>query len=103
MSQLQLATPGRTFTMWNGYLRKSLGTATVEVCNPRHKQLHRINFDMVSDRFTPILGAEAVQSMGLTTVHADRYDSIATVKPALHTKEDYLSSTRMSLILLSAP
>ena len=86
MSQLQIATPGRTFTMWNGSLQKSLGTATVEVYNPRHKQMHRINFDIVSDRLTPILGAEAVQSMGLITVHADRYDSIAAVKPALHTK-----------------
>ena len=47
MSQLQLATPGRTFTMWNGSLQKSLGTATVEVYNPRLTLVHALNSESV--------------------------------------------------------
>ena len=62
----------------------------MKLYTPKSKLKHKINFDIVSDRLTPILGAEAVQSMGLITLHDDCYESLATIKLTLHTKQDYL-------------
>jgi len=90
INQLKLVTPGKVFTMWNGSMLKSLGSATIEVYNQKDKQKHKINFDVVSQKLTPILGAAAVQCMGLVTMHADRYETVATVKPTLRTKQEYI-------------
>ena len=92
MKQLKLVPPGRMFTMWNGSLQKSMGKAVIDLYNPKSRQKHKICFEVVSDNLIPILGAEAVQSLGLVTMHRNRYEPVAAVKPALQTKQDFLDT-----------
>ena len=89
INQLQLTTPGRVFTMWNGTVQRSAGSAVIRVYNPKTKQSHDLKFDIVSERLTPILGNTAVQSMGLITMETGLYESVAAVTTP-KVKEGYM-------------
>ena len=52
---------------------KPLGTTRLKVTNPKTGKKYLIEFDVVPDDLTPLLGARAAQQMGLITVHEDHF------------------------------
>ena len=90
VSKLKVTTPGQFFHTWNGSVQKSLGRADISLYNPKQKRRFVLNFDIVLDKLTPILGSTAVQIMNLITVHKENFDSIAAVLPVLPSREEYI-------------
>ena len=76
--------------MWNGSVQKSLGQAVISIYNRKQKRRFVLNFEIVPDKLTPILGSTAVQKMNLITVHKENFDSIAAVLPVQPSREEYI-------------
>ena len=89
--KLRLTTPGRTFTMWNpnGTTQQAMGRASIQFYNPVTKLTCDVNFDVVSDKLTPILGCRTIQEMGLIQLNTGMYDSVSSVQPQLKSQTDY--------------
>ena len=82
--KLRLSTPGRTFTMWNGSMQKTIGREHVPALyNPVTRRTYQVNFDVVPAKLTPILGCSTIQEMGLVQINSDRYVTVRNVQPAL--------------------
>ena len=79
--KLRLTTPGRKFTMWNGTTQQAMGRTSIQVYNPVTKLTYDVNFDVVSDKLTPILGCRTIQEMGLIQLNTGTYDSVSSVQP----------------------
>ena len=47
---------------------KLLGVAKVSLCNPKNKKKYRVEFAVIDEDYTPLLGSSAAQQMGLITV-----------------------------------
>ena len=89
-SMLKLHTPGRTFHMWNGSEQRSLGRAPIKLYNPKQKRVFVLNFDIVPDKLTPILGSAAAQAMDLVTIHDENFERVAAVLPEPPSREEYV-------------
>ena len=61
--------------MWNGTEMKPLGTTRLKVTNPKTGKKYSIEFVVVTDDLTPLLGARTAQQMELITVHEDHFIS----------------------------
>ena len=59
----------KTLKIWNGTEVKPLGTTRLLVRNPKTKKKYSIEFVVVPDNLTPLIGARTAQQMGLITVH----------------------------------
>lgn len=90
-SKLNVKTPGQVLSMWNGSLQPSLGTADVNVLNPKTWTKHTLNFVIVPDKRMPILGCSAVQEMGLVTMETDKFVCAAVSQPRHSTKAQYVA------------
>ena len=67
----------KTLKMWNDSELKPLGTTRLIVRNPKTEKKYSIEFVVVPDTLTPLIGARTVQQMGLITVHEDKFVSVA--------------------------
>ena len=65
----------KTLKMWNGTEMKPLGTTRLKVTNLKTGKKHSIQFVVVTDDLTPLLGAHTAQQMELTTIHEDHFIS----------------------------
>lgn len=92
MSKLKISSPGKTLRMWNGATQRSLGTTRVKVFNPKTRTTHTVEFEVVSEKLTPVLGCAAVQQMGVVTMETDNYERVASVMAHQKTKEDYVKA-----------
>ena len=63
----------KTLKMWNGTEVKPLGTTRLLVRNPKTKKKYSIEFVVVPDNLTPLIGARTAQQMGLITVHTQSF------------------------------
>jgi hypothetical protein len=68
----------KTLKMWNGSELKPLGTTRLIVRNPKTEKKYSIEFIVVPDTLTPLIGARTAQQMGLITVHEDKFVSVAS-------------------------
>ena len=59
--------------MWNKSALKPLGVAKLEVKNPRTDEISDINFTVVPNRYTGLLGLKTIQKLNLITVNDDRF------------------------------
>ncbi|CAH8629063.1 unnamed protein product [Dicrocoelium dendriticum] len=59
--------------MWNGSRLKPKGSATIEVVNPRDGVSHRLQFVIVDEDLTPILGIDSILSLGFVIFNHDRF------------------------------
>ena len=66
----------KTLKMWNGTEMKPLGTKRLKVTNPKTGKKYSIEFVVVPDDSTPLLGAGTAQQMELITVHEDYFVSV---------------------------
>ena len=55
---------------------KPLGTTRLKVTNPKTGKKYSIEFVVVPDDLTPLLGARTAQQMELITVHKDHFVSV---------------------------
>ena len=62
--------------MWNGTELKPLGITRLIVKNPKSGKKFSIEFVVVNDNLTPIIGARTAQQMKLLTVHADNFIAV---------------------------
>ena len=63
--------------MWNDSELKPLGTTRLIVRDPKTEKKYSIEFVVVPDTLTPLIGARTAQQMGLITVHEDKFVSVA--------------------------
>ena len=67
--------------MWNGTELKPTGLTRLCVMNPRNKKRYSIEFAVVDEDLSPLLGARAAQHMNILTVHHDAFAPATPSKP----------------------
>ena len=70
--------------MWNGSKVSPVGATTLTVTNPKTHEKHEVEFVVVQNDLTCLLGSTTVQEIGLITVHADQF--VAEVKGSPQSK-----------------
>ena len=80
----------KTLKMWNGTEMKLLGTTRLKVTNPKTRKKYSIEFVVVPDDLTLLLGARTAQQMELITVHEDHFVSV--LPPQKKSREDIRST-----------
>lgn len=63
----------RVLKMWNKTELNTEGTCSVTIRNPRNRRKYSINFIVVEEDVTPLLGAKVIRQMGLIEVHEDNF------------------------------
>ena len=73
----------RVLQMWNKSELKPVGTCRMVVRNPKSSRKYSIEFMIVEENLTPLLGAKVIQQMGLVEIHSKNFEQVATaaVKP----------------------
>ena len=64
--------------MWNGSRMTPKGVTTLAVTNRKIGESRDVEFVVVKNNFTWLMGSTTVQEMGLLTVHGDKF--VAEVK-----------------------
>ena len=59
---------------------KHEGVTSVKIRNPRNDKKYSVEFVIVKEELTPLLGARASQHMGLLEVHPENFVQVAGVK-----------------------
>lgn len=63
----------KTLVMWNKTEVKPLGTARIVIKNPKNGKKFSVEFVVVRENLTPLLGAKAAQQMRLITINKENY------------------------------
>ena len=63
----------KTLQMWNETTLKPLGSCRVILQNPKNKKKFSVEFLVVDEQLTPLIGAKAAQQMGLITVNMHNF------------------------------
>ena len=66
----------KTLKMWNGTDLKPLGVTRLKVKNPKTQKKYSIEFVVVPDGLTPLIGARTAQQMELITVQQDNFVTV---------------------------
>ena len=72
----------RVLQMWNKTELKPEGICRVTIRNPRNQKKYSVEFIIVKENLTPLLGAAVIQQMGLIEVHEENFEKIAAAKMA---------------------
>lgn len=59
--------------MWNGSKLKPKGLATITVINPKDGSSHQLEFVVVEEELTPILGIDSIQRLAFVHFNHDRF------------------------------
>ena len=62
-----------TLTMYNQSTMRSYGTCILRLKNLKTHQRCKVTFIVVDDKYTPLLGAKAIQAMNLVTIVSKHY------------------------------
>jgi hypothetical protein len=62
-----------TLTMYNQSTMRSYGTCILRLKNLKTHQRCKVTFIVVEDKYTPLLGAKAIQAMNLVTIVSKHY------------------------------
>ncbi|KAK3723357.1 hypothetical protein QZH41_002823 [Actinostola sp. cb2023] len=77
----------RRLRMWNGAEMNPVGTTRLIVRNPKDRKKYSLEFIVVKESLTPLIGARAAQHMQLITVNADKFVTASNVKSVKETSE----------------
>ena len=66
--------------MWNKTEVKPQGTCRLTIRNPRNNKKYSVEFMVVKESLTPLLGAKVIQHMGLVEIHQENFKQVAPVK-----------------------
>ena len=72
--------PTKVLQMWNKSELKPEGVKRVTIRNPRNDKKYSVEFVVMKEELTPLLGAKASQHMGLLEVHPENFVRVADVK-----------------------
>ncbi|CAC5379318.1 unnamed protein product [Mytilus coruscus] len=64
----QIESGNDKLTMYNQSTMKSYGTCMLRVKNPKTHKRYKVKFIVVDDKYTPLLGAKAIQAMNLIKI-----------------------------------
>ncbi|KAK3744055.1 hypothetical protein QZH41_000989 [Actinostola sp. cb2023] len=77
----------RRLRMWNGAEMNPVGTTRLIIRNPKDRKKYSLEFIVVKESLTPLIGAKAAQHMQLITVNADKFVTASNVKSVKETPE----------------
>ena len=66
--------------MWNKSELKPEGVTRVMIPNPRNDKKYSVEFVVVKEELTPLLGAKLSHHTGLLEIHAENFVRVAGVK-----------------------
>ena len=72
----------RVLQMWTKTELKPEGICRLTIRNPRNQKKYSVEFIVVKEDLTPLLGATVIQQMGLIEVHEENFEKIAAAKTA---------------------
>ena len=64
---------GHVLRMWNGAEVRPLGTRRLVLRNPKNNKRFSVEFVVVREDLTPLLGARAAQHMGIISIHDENF------------------------------
>ena len=64
----------RTSQMWNKTELKPKGTCCLTIRNPKNDKKYSVEFMAVQENLTPLLGARAIQRMGIVEIHNENFE-----------------------------
>ena len=70
----------KTLIMWNKTEVKPKGTVRIIMKNPKTRKRFSLEFILVRECLTPLIGAKAAQQMKLITIHSDNFVSVTAPK-----------------------
>ncbi len=79
-ANLPLTPVKKTLHAWNEGKVTALGTYRHSLRNPANNRKYSIEFVIVRENFTPILGLRASQKLKFVTVHEDEFERVASLK-----------------------
>lgn len=65
--------------MWNKTELKPEGICRVTIRNPKTRKKYSVEFIVVKENLTPLLGAKVIQQMELIEVHEENFEKVAAV------------------------
>ena len=65
LHESQIESSENRLTMYNQSTLKSYGTCMLRLKNPKTHKRYKVKFIVVDDKYTPLLGAKAIQAMNL--------------------------------------
>lgn len=83
-SHLPLNPVKKTLNAWNGNSITPLGSYRHSVRNPVNRKKYSIEFLVVKENFTPILGLRASQALNFVTINEDKFERVLQVNIAQH-------------------
>ena len=84
----------RILQMWNKTEFKPKGTCRVKIRNPKNNRKYSIEFMIVNDELTPLLGAKVSQQMGLIKVQEENFEKVS----ATHDKNEETTGSDKGLL-----
>ena len=76
MTGSHISPSSKTLKMWNGLEMKPIGIMRLKVKNPKTGKKYLVEFVVVPDDLTPLIGTRTAQQMELITVHDDKFISV---------------------------
>ena len=70
----------KVLQMWNKSELKPEGVTRVTIRNPKNNKKYSVEFVVVKEELSPLLGAKASQHMGLLEIHPENFRQVANVK-----------------------
>ena len=70
----------KVMQMWNKLELKPEGVTRVTIRNPKKNKKYSVDFVVVKEELTPLLGAKASQLIGLLEIHSENFRHVANAK-----------------------
>ena len=78
-----------TLVMWNGTKVKPAGTCRINIRNSKTGKKYSVEFVIVNEDFTPLVGLQAIEKMNLLSIHRDNFKVVNNVR--LTSKDDVIA------------
>lgn len=75
----ELKPSDKTLQMWNHTRERPAGVCRLKLLNPKTQKKYSVEFEVVEDRRTPLIGAKAGQAMKLITVNEENFKRVHQV------------------------
>ena len=70
----------RTLVIWNGTKVKPAGTCRINIQNSKTGKKYSVEFVIVNEDLTPLLGLQATEKMNLLSIHRDNFKVVNNVR-----------------------
>ena len=70
----------RTLVMWNGTKMKPAGTCRINIRNSKTGKKYSVEFVIVNEDLTALLGLQATEKMNLLSIHRDNFKVVNIVR-----------------------